>query len=195
MKTEPHAESERLRAYYAQLSDGELNEIGSQYDSLTKQAQSALRAEFDRRELPAPELADDGHEYQHLVTVRQYRDPFEASIAKSVLDSAGIFSFLKDENTVRLDWGYSQAIGGIRLQVRPEDLEAAEAVLAQPIPPVIKSDSGDYEQPRCPSCQSLDIGRLLAAPTGPATFAGLSGKNSPTTTSTHRNCESYMLYR
>ncbi len=180
MKTEPHAESERLRVYYAQLSDGELNEIGSQYDSLTEQAQSVLRAEFDRRGMPAPELADnDGHEYQHLVTVRRYRDPAEAAIAKSVLDSAGIFSFLKDENTVRLDWGYSQAIGGIRLQARPEDVEAAEAVLAQPIPNVIESDSGIYEQPRCPSCQSLDIGRLLAAPTWSCNTCGAKWEDLP----------------
>jgi hypothetical protein len=108
--------------------------------------------------LPAPELADDDDlEFQALVTLRYYRDLPEAQVAKSALESAGIFALLRDENTVRIDWGYSNAVGGIRLQVRPEDVSAAEEVLSQPIPPFIESDGIDYEQPRCPFCQSLDI--------------------------------------
>ena len=162
---DPHAESERLRTYYAQLSDGELNEIGSQYDSLTEQAQSALRAEFGRRNMPAPELAEkEGAEFQPLVTVRLYRDLPEAQLAKAALESAGIHASLRDENLVRMDWFYSNAIGRIRLQVRPTDVADAEQVLSQPIPPVIESDSGDFEQPRCPSCQSLNIARPFAQP-------------------------------
>jgi hypothetical protein len=155
---DPHSESARLRAYYFELSEQELNEIGSRYDTLTEDAQTAIRAEFDRRGMPAPELADDeGPEFQSLVTLRYYRDLPEAQVAKSALDSAGIFAFLRDENVIRIDWGYSNAVGGIRLQVRQADANAAEEVLSQPIPPTIEADSGNYEQPRCPSCQSLDI--------------------------------------
>ena len=155
---DPHSESERLRAYYAQLPEEELARIGSQYQSLTDSAKTAIRVEFDRRSLPAPELADDNDlEFQALVTLRYYRDLPEAQVAKSALESAGIFAFLRDENTVRIDWGYSNAVGGIRLQVRPEDASAAEEALSQPIPSTIESGSIDYEQPRCPFCQSLDI--------------------------------------
>lgn len=158
MNHDPHSELERLRAHYAQLSEKELISIGSQYESLTEAAQSAIRAEFDRRGMPAPELADDETpEFQPLVTVRQYRDPADAILAKAALESAGIFAFLQNENTVRMEWIWSNLMGGIRLQVRPEDKTAAEEVLSQPIPSTIEVDGVDYEQPRCPSCQSLNI--------------------------------------
>jgi hypothetical protein len=155
---DPQAESARLRTYYAQLPEGELIQLGSQYLSLAESAQTAIRAEFDRRSLPAPELAEsDTPEFQPLVTIRQYRDPVDATIAKSALESAGIFCFLRDENTVRMDWGYSVAIGGIRLQVRPEDTTSAEDVLSQSIPLTIEDEASLYEQPRCPFCKSLDV--------------------------------------
>ena len=76
----------------------------------------------------------------------------------AVIESAGIFCFLKDENLVRLDWQMSNLIGGIRLQVSAADVEAAEAVLAQPIPEtIVIADSSSYEQPHCPKCNSVDI--------------------------------------
>jgi hypothetical protein len=152
------AEPARLREYYSRLSDEELQERGSQYESLTENAQEAIRAEFDRRGFPAPELAEpDEVEFQPLVTVRQFRDLPDAMLAKSALASAGISAFLGNENTVRVQWVWSNLIGGISLQVRAEDQAAAEEVLSQPIPPAFESDGVEYEQPRCPYCQSLDI--------------------------------------
>jgi hypothetical protein len=47
-------EHERLVSFYASLTDGELIKIGSQFESLTSDAQLALREEFDRRSLDAP---------------------------------------------------------------------------------------------------------------------------------------------
>jgi Putative prokaryotic signal transducing protein len=101
-------------------------------------------------------------EYRELVTLRRYRDLSEAIIARGAIESAGIFCFLKDENTVRLDWQISNMIGGIRLQVTAADVEAAEAVLASPIPNSIDfagefQDEPGFEQPRCPGCRSTDI--------------------------------------
>ena len=55
----------------------------------------------------------------------------EALLAKSMLDSAGIESVLGDENLVRLDWFYSNLVGGIELMVREEDAETARKVLEQ----------------------------------------------------------------
>ncbi len=139
--TDDLAEPEKLRAYYSGLSEGELLEIGSHYDSLTEPAQHAIRAEFDRRGMSAPEAADpEDLEFQKLVTIRQYRDLAEAMIAKSALDSTGIPAFLRDENTIRMDWFWSNAVGGIRLQVKPEDVEAAEELLSQPVPSTMKTD-------------------------------------------------------
>jgi hypothetical protein len=55
----------------------------------------------------------------------------EAFVAKSILDSAEIDSFLADENIVRLDWLYSNLVGGAKLMVRPEDLDEAIKLLAE----------------------------------------------------------------
>jgi Putative prokaryotic signal transducing protein len=153
-------ERERLTSFYAGLTDEELIRIGSQFDLLTDEAQVLLREEFDRRSLDAPELEEppDSFELQELVTIRTFRDPSDAMMAKSVLDSADIPCFLKDENTVRIQWAWSNLIGGIRLQVRPQDGKIAEQLLSQEVLPTIELEDGDvYEQPRCPYCTSLDI--------------------------------------
>ena len=80
-------------------------------------------------------------------------------VARAVIESAGIFCFLKDENLVRLDWQVSNFIGGIRLQVAAADVEAAEAILSQPVPerPSSIPDQPGFKQPRCPRCTSTDI--------------------------------------
>ncbi len=82
----------------------------------------------------SPEGPEDMVAYRDLVTVRRYRDLSEAIIARAVVESAGIFCFLKDENYIRLDWQMSNLIGGIRLQVAPEDVQSAEEILSQPVP-------------------------------------------------------------
>lgn len=146
MKNDAHSESARLRAYYSQLPEEELVHLGSQYESLTPSAQEAIRAEFDRRSLPTPELAEPkDQEFQPLVTVGRYLDQTHASVAKSVLESAGIPASLRDENTARIDWGTSIALGGIRLQVRPEDRRAAEEVLSQSATPIFDAEEVDHD--------------------------------------------------
>lgn len=63
-----------------------------------------------------------------------------------------------DDNMVRLDWFYSNLVGGVKLQVRAEDVEAANEILNQPIPDEFEVEGwGEYEQPRCPKCKSLDV--------------------------------------
>src|SRR5262249_23246254 len=74
------------------------------------------------------------------------------------LESAGIYTMLIDDNTVRIDWFLSNAVGGIKLQVDRADIEEAERVLTQPIPESLEvAGVGEYQQPHCPRCQSLDI--------------------------------------
>lgn len=151
---------EDLESRFAAMSDDEMLSLGAQYASLTDEAQAIVRAEFQRRSLDIP-IVDDEPPSDALVkvsTIRQYRDQTEASMARSVLESAGIPCFLRDENTIRIDWLWSNLMGGIRLQVAEEDVEAAEAVLSQPIPGSIAIDGQeDYQQPKCPQCGSLDI--------------------------------------
>lgn len=93
-----------------------------------------------------------------FVTVRRYRDLSEAIVAKSLLESAGIAAWIRDENIARLEWQYSNLLGGLRLQVEADQKAAAEEVLGQPIPETIAFDEQEnFEQPKCPVCGSIDI--------------------------------------
>jgi Putative prokaryotic signal transducing protein len=147
---------------YRSMSELELNELLADVYSLVPEARDALAAEFTRRGLdftePLLPAEDAPTEFRDLVTIRRYRDLSEAIVARAVIESAGIFCFLKDENLVRLDWQVSNFIGGIRLQVSANDVESAEAILSQPIPDEIAiPDQPGFLQPRCPRCNSTDI--------------------------------------
>ena len=166
---------------YARMNEGELLKLAASYDSLVEPAQEALRGEFARRGMEAPVIEGDDDSVeamsQRLVMVRRYRDLSEAVVARTMLESAGIFCYLRDENVVRLDWFYSNAVGGIRLELRPEDKARAEELLSQPTPQTIAFDGHEeYAQPRCPRCGSIDItfeGRARSAALVSITMLGL----------------------
>ncbi|MGB9195549.1 MAG: DUF2007 domain-containing protein [Terriglobales bacterium] len=161
--TTPDHDSERARlaAVYAAMNNDELVRIAESGDELSVAAQDALLGEASQRGLEltiAPPHGEDVAELNQLVTLRQFRDLPEALLAKGSLDSAGIQTYLADDNMIRMDWFYSNLLGGIKLKVRAEDAEAANEILNQPIPEVVDVEGvGEYEQPRCPRCQSLDI--------------------------------------
>jgi len=130
-------------------------------ESLTDLAWDALEDEMDRRRIEcshdAPE-ARQSIEIRELVTIRKFRDLPEALLAKGCLESAGIECSLADENMVRLDWFISNFIGGIKLNVRTEDVDNARKILDEPIlEGLYVHGVGLYEQPRCPKCDSLDV--------------------------------------
>lgn len=162
MAGHPEHERQRLTAFYASLTEGELEKIAADTASLTDTARQALENEISRRglEKTRPDLPAgfDEVDFQELITIRKFRDLPEALLAKGSLDSAGIESFLADDNMVRLDWFISNLLGGVKLQVKPEDGEAANEILSQPIPEGFEVEGfGDYQQPRCPQCESLDV--------------------------------------
>ncbi len=158
---DPEQQRERLASLYFDMEDAELLKLDEDPTALTRVAQEALLAEMSRRglvSLPGQSSDTDELESQKLVTLRQFRDLPEALLAKGALESAGIESFLADDNMVRMDWFISNLIGGIKIKVKPEDLEAAQEILDQPIPEGFDVEGvGDYQQPRCPQCQSLDV--------------------------------------
>lgn len=159
---EEQRERRRLAGHYASLTDGELQRLAQHAESLTEAAWETLEDEMDRRHLKYPDLVErdraPGLELQELVTVRQFRDLPEALLAKGCLESVGIECSLGDQNLVRLDWFISNFIGGIKLNVKPEDAENALKILDEPIlEGLYVQGVGLYEQPRCPKCQSLDV--------------------------------------
>lgn len=135
-KSDPEAESKRLAEYYAAATDEELHRLADDAGSLTDPAKEALRDELSRRgakvELRDSPVAEE--RLPRLVTIRTFRDVPNALLAKSVLESAQIPCFLSDENLIRMDWFWSNALGGIKLLVKEEDASAASELLDQQPP-------------------------------------------------------------
>jgi len=96
---------------------------------------------------------------EELITLWRYRDLPEALVARSKLDSEALWCFLADENIVRLNWFWSNMVGGVRLQVASDDAQVAMEILAEEIPSSLSFDETgeEYRQPECPNCHSLDV--------------------------------------
>ena len=85
-----------------------------------------------------------------LVTIRAFDNYFSANILLTRLRDAGVQCYLKDEYTVTLDPLLSNAIGGIKLVIRKEDLPEVTELL--------QSFDNDYKMAvQCPKCGSNDI--------------------------------------
>ncbi len=147
---------------YASMSEVELMDLAQQYDSLTSTAKTALRAEFVKRGLEPP-IVNEPAEFdaRRLVTVRRYRDLPEAIVAQSLLRAAGVEAWVQDENLVRINWMYSNAVGGIRLQVDADEKEAAIEILKSAPPNIPFTEGVEYVQPLCSRCGSAQL-ELLA---------------------------------
>jgi len=99
-------------------------------------------------------------EYQNLrfIVLRRFRDMPDAFLFSSILDSAGIECYLADENTIRMDWFWSNFLGRLELCVRRADADAASSLLDQGVPEKFDVEGvGEYEQPSCPRCRSFEI--------------------------------------
>jgi hypothetical protein len=142
------------------MTETELREIAEEAWSLTDIGKEVLKAELTGRGLDV-ELAEspaENAETGNFVILRRCRDLPEAELAKSYLGSAGIKCFLQDHNTIGVNWVWSYALGGIKVCVNSEDADAAAQLLGQEIPERFNVDGiGEYKQPRCPNCHSLDI--------------------------------------
>ena len=139
MAIDPVQERQRLMDVYSHMTDGELQELAEDAASLTGLASQVLNDEMARRELspgpsqPDPDGSQDETALRPMVTIRSFPDVMQAWLAKSGLESAGIECYLVDDNMVRLDWGISILLGGVKLRVKPEDAEAALVFLDQPV--------------------------------------------------------------
>jgi len=92
-----------------------------------------------------------------FVTLKIYVFPHDLFIDRSKLESFGIDCLTRDEITVQVHNFYSQALGGIRLQVRGEDLERAKEILNDF--PDIDSVHHDSEM-KCPICGSGNVDKI-----------------------------------
>jgi hypothetical protein len=93
-----------------------------------------------------------------FVILRRFRDLPDAFLAWTILDSAGLESFLFDEITIRMDWLWSNMLGGVKICVKSENAEEGDQILKLGVLEKFDVEGlGEFEQPRCPQCQSVDI--------------------------------------
>lgn len=91
-----------------------------------------------------------------LITVASYSFPHEAHIAKASLEAEGIPVFIADEHTINAQWLYSNALGGVRLQVPGEYADAAKQILAQDYSHLLAEEI-ETDEAACPKCGGKDI--------------------------------------
>jgi hypothetical protein len=145
---ESEHERERLAKLYAGMSDAELQAVADDAGSLAEVALQELAQEIQRRRLditlaesvvPLKQL-----QLRELVIIEEFLTVPEALFAKSVLDSAGIESFLFDDNSVRLQW-LIYALRGVKLAVKSEDADVALQLLDQPTAGGLGNDDASDE--------------------------------------------------
>ena len=156
---DPERDVRLLRESFSRMTESEVLQAARDTESLTDSARRVIADELRSRGLTPPDPAGWYEwEAQHWITVAQFRDLPEALLARGSLESAATECRLVDDNLVRLDWFWSNLIGGVKLVVKPEEEQSAREMLSQPIPERIEvAGVGEYEQPCCPKCGSLDV--------------------------------------
>lgn len=112
-----------------------------------------------------------------LITVAAYREPHVAHLARLRLEAEGIPAFVLNENHVRLNWLYSNALGGVRVQVLQSHAEAAQQVLAADLSGELPDTVALWSPPEasdcCPDCRSPAIERTPTERSTKAVSLGL----------------------
>ncbi len=90
-----------------------------------------------------------------MITVATFDNPLYAKMFCSHLEEAGIRACVNDAEVVGMNWLFSNAIGGIKVQILEEDLERVRSLLKEhdEIP-------GRYiflPKPSCPACRSTRL--------------------------------------
>ena len=86
--------------------------------------------------------------------IGRYQYTSEALIYKGKLESEGINVFIRDNAVIDANPLYSNAMGGVKLYVKNEDLRNAQEVLSQ----ISKVSLDDNNQPiKCPNCGAEQI--------------------------------------
>lgn len=98
------------------------------------------------------------------ISIAKYSDSFQANIAKTRLENAGIYCRINNENLINTVWMSSEVVGGLELMVYEEDAEKAAEILEISFDfdedtEFITEESGliDSEAIKCPKCGSLTV--------------------------------------
>jgi hypothetical protein len=91
-----------------------------------------------------------------LVTIARFSYPHEAHVARGLLDSEGIPAFVADEHTIAMQWLYSDAIGGVKVQVPEPFVVQAKELLNSDFSQSLVEEQG-FDAPQCPNCKSHEV--------------------------------------
>ncbi len=64
-----------------------------------------------------------------FVTIAVFDDVFNARVVAGRLEVEGFTVRIKDQHIVQMDWLYTLAVGGIKLQVHSEEVSRAQRVI------------------------------------------------------------------
>ncbi len=138
-----------------------VEELGRPFEA-KRAYQEALRLDPDCSQAAdnLAKLQEELGASHHLVTIATFSFPTRAYIAKSKLESEGIWSFVADVYTITANWLYSTALGGVKLQVRQEDAQRAVETLNDRSEEPVGQDEAQEQQDhaeRCPVCGSGNV--------------------------------------
>ena len=137
-----------------------LEELGQRLYALSAYKEALeLDPDFTEAEENLTNLKAEFAAYNNLVTIATFSHPTEAYIPKTKLESEGIWAVVMDGDTVAANWLYSNAIGGVKLRVKAEDVEQALEILDREAEP-LEWDEEEFGEPDeeeiCPACGSLN---------------------------------------
>jgi hypothetical protein len=99
--------------------------------------------------------------------VARFPEPIMAHMAKARLEEEGIPAFVRDAHTIGIQWLYSIALGGVRVEVEEQYAEKAKALLQKDMSEQLTEEqwSGQvHPDLRCPRCGSDDVVRSGLSP-------------------------------
>jgi hypothetical protein len=131
-----HGTIDEFRRHFESLSDEGLAQVNR--DELVDTARQCYDAEVGRRGIPPTRSGEEAPpanapEDQDLVEVGNFLWAGQAQLAEGLLRSESIPCFLQNENTLRMDWLWTNGAGGLRLMVPSSAAERAREILAAPV--------------------------------------------------------------
>ncbi len=92
-----------------------------------------------------------------LLTIGAYSTWFEAHLIKSELEAFDLHPIVVDAHTVNMNWLWSNAIGGVKVQIPASEAEEARRILElDPAEPQTEFYSNETAATACPLCGSTD---------------------------------------
>jgi hypothetical protein len=93
-----------------------------------------------------------------LETIGSFTGPLEAHLAKGRLEAEGITAHIAHEHHIWAVWAYSNALGGVKIQVDRKDAVQAREILRDLVEGKyeddLKAEFPDLKEQACPRCGS-----------------------------------------